>query len=536
MKSTEQKFAVLSDLSGDYEGIANVKMPNTYMPASSGVFLQYGMTRTMPGSNTGAFVDAAGTKVQTPDGNPVIHQWRHISGAGIEYPFAFTKAHIYLWSEAGKAFTEMWECTADCELWDTVSIDGKIVATNGVDFVLVWDESDPGTDFAPLDTAGGLDLDGAASRLTTAKYCIVYEGYLILGAVTEDAVYYGKRERWCSYGDITDFDVNGNGDTYYKDFVKGSDSIKGFGIFKYGDGERLAVFKEKSIYVQWLVESLSVWNTARVAGNVGLMATHSVCNDKEGNCYYLASDFTIRQFPGGIISQPKAETLRGINLTYSDYIVSTFIDSYNQIWWSIPSSMASTGNDKIIALNLEYKTWHDYPFTICSFGDWQQQTSFTIDGLDEVSETIDGLDATLPSIDFVTGIVGYPLDLGSDYDGYVYVLHSSETDMGSEVTREFVMSVDMTGKQSLQYFKRVSRIKVYIAGRSSTGVIELYAKSDNSPGWESLGSIPLKNSRQYADVDLPVKLRAKHFLIKGTSAVLFDFVGIYFTFEFDGEF
>ena len=536
MNVTEQKFAVLSDILGDYEGIANIKMPNTYMPSSSGVFLQYGMTRTMPGANTGAFVDSDGTKVQTPDGNPVIRHWRHISGGGTEYPFAFTKAHIYLWNETAKEFTTMWTCSADCVLWDTVSIDGKIVATNGIDYVLVWNESDPTADFAPLDTAGGLDLDGAGSLLTTAKYCCTCEGYLILGAVTEDAVYYGRRERWCSYGDVTDFDVNGDGDTYFKDFLEGYDAIKGFGNYTFGGLQLLVVFKERSIYVQWLVESLSTWNIAKVAGNVGLMATHSVCNDKEGHLYYFASDFTIRKFREGIISKPKDVTLRGINITYQDYIESSFMDSYNQIWWSVPSELESTGNDKIIALNLDYMTWHDYPFSIRAFGDWQQQESYTIDGLDALSETIDGLDASLPTIDFVTGIVGFPLDIGSDYSGYVYVLHSSETEKGSEVTREFVISVDMTGKQSLQYYKRVSRIKVYIAGRSSTGKISLFAKSDNAPGWESLGTISLENTRRFADVDLSVDLRAKHYLIKGASTVLYDLVGIFFTFEFDGEF
>ena len=51
MAITEQKFSVVSDLLGDREDIANVKMPNAYMPESAGTFLQYGMLRTMPGAN-----------------------------------------------------------------------------------------------------------------------------------------------------------------------------------------------------------------------------------------------------------------------------------------------------------------------------------------------------------------------------------------------------------------------------------------------------------------------------------------------------
>ena len=536
MQVTEHKFGILSDFLGDLEGIPNIKMPNAYLPSSSGVFLQHGLLRTMPGANAGAFVDADGDKVQTTDENPIIHIWRHISGAGTEYEFVFTKAHIYKWDETNKQYDVFWTCTGDCVLWDTVSIDGKIIATNGVDFVLVWDETTPGTIFVPLDTAAGLDLDGAGtSLLTTAKYCSTCEGYLILGAVTEGGTYYGRRERWSSYNDVSDFNVNGNGDTYFKDFLEGSDVIKGFGNYSYGGTNYLVVFKERSTYVQWLVESLSIWNIDRLAGNVGLLATHSVCNDKEGNLYYFASDYTVRKFREGIISMPKDVTIRGMNITYQNYIEAAFIDSYNQIWWSIPSSLSSTGNDKIVALNLDYNTWHDYPFAIRAFGDWSQQESYTIDGLDSLSDSIDGLDAALPSIDYVTSIVGFPLDIAADYSGYCYVLHSSETEKEVAVTREFVISTDMENKLALGYFKRIGRVYVYIAGRSTTGTISLSVKRDNEASWQSIGSISLLSSRKYALVELTPDIRARHFLIRGTSTVLFDFVGLIVDMEPDGD-
>ena len=535
MQITEQKFGILSDFLGDLEGIPNIKMPNAYLPSSSGVFLQYGMLRTMPGANSGAFVDDNGDKVQTPDTYPIIHTWRHISAAGVEYEFVFTKAHIYKWDETSKQYDTFWTCTGDCVLWDTVSIDGKIIATNGVDYVLVWDET-TGTIFVPLGSTSGLDLDGAGtSYLTTAKYCATCEGYLILGAVTEGGTYYGRRERWSSYNDVSDYNVNGDGDTNFKDFLEGSDVLKGFGNYSYGGSNYLVVFKEKSTYVQWLVESLSVWAIDKLAGKVGLLATHSACNDKEGNLYYFASDYTVRKFREGIISMPKDVTIRGMNITYQDYIESAFIDSYNQIWWSIPSSLSSTGNDKVVALNLDNNVWHDYPFAIRAFGDWSQKESYTIDGLDELSDTIDGLDASLPSIDYVSSIVGFPLDIASDYDGYCYVLHSSETEKEESITRYFVISTDMENKLALGYFKRISKIYVYIAGRGSEGEIDLFTKRDNEPNWYSLGSISLESDHKYTIVEIAPDIRARHFLIKGSSTVLFDVIGMLFDFEPDSD-
>lgn len=532
---TEQKFGILSDFMGDREDIPNIKMPNAYLPSSSGVFLQHGLLRTMPGANAGAFLDGDGNKAQTPDGNTVIRHWRHISGAGIEYVFAFTKDHIYKWDQTNNQYDLFWTCSSECDLWDTVSIDGKIIATNGIDYVLFWDETTPGTIFAPLGSASGLDLTGGGVYLTTAKYCRTCEGYLILGATTEAGTSYPRRERWSSYNDVSDFNINGNGDTYFKDFLEGSDVLKGFGNYSYGGTNYLVVFKEKSIYVQWLVESLDIWNTDRLAGDVGLLATHSVINDKEGNLYYFASDYTVRKFREGIISMPKDITIRGINVTYQDYIEATFIDFYNQIWWSIPSTVSSTGNDKVVALNLDYNIWHDYPWSIRSFGDWSQQESYTIDGLDAISDTIDGLDAVLPSIDYVSAIAGWPLDICSDYSGYTYVLHTSETEISSDVSRSFVISTDMENKQALGWYKRVSRIYAYFVGRGSTGTISLSVKRDNEANFQTLGTVSIESTRKFVLVELPVDIRARHFLIKGEATILFEFVGLIFDYEPDGD-
>ena len=531
----ERQFGVISDILGEWEGTATIKLPKVLMPESAGVFTQYGMVRTMPGANMGAFVDNAGDKVQTPDGNPIIHQRRHVSPAGEEYPFIFTKAHIYLWVEGGKAYTTMFTCSTDCTLWTSTTLAGQIVATNGIDLIQVWNESSPGTPFAPLDTAGGLDLDGGGSLLTRARYVGTAEGYLILGATTEDGNFLGRRERWSTGNDLADFNVNGSGDTNYKDFGEGSDLIKGFGNFTYNRARIFVVFKEESTYAQWAVEGLSVWNTAKTEGDVGLLATHAVANDQDGNLYYVADDYTVRQFNRGVISQAKAKTLRGMNVSLIDQIQATFWKPYNQILWSIPGDAGSTELDSVLALNIEYGIWHTYPFSIRSFGAWTQQTSYTIDGLDALSTTIDGLDAQLPSIDFIEGTVGFALDLVADHSGYTYVAHSSETDKGQDVTHNMVISVDMADKKALRQFKRVWDSTAYLVSRSATGSLTLSVKQDNAKNFSALGTLSLESDNAVAEVDVPFDIRAKHFLVKLEGTILFDFIGQYWTFEFDGD-
>ena len=531
-----QKFGILSDVMGVAEDVPTVKMSSAVSPESSGTFLQYGMIRSMPGGAK-TFLNGSSVQIQTTDTNPIIHYHRHISASGIEYIFVYTKDHVYRWNDTTKAYETKHTCASECTLWSTVSFNGHLISTNNVDKVLDWDETTPGSAFAPLGSASGLAL-GDGTFITAAKYLNTCENYLWLFATTEGGASYPRRGRWAGYNTIDDFDETATGttDTGSKDFNEGSDILKGSGKYTYGGGDILVIFKEKSTYPTWLVDGHEVWNITRSEGNIGLLATHSACNDKDGNLYYFASDYTIRKFRSGIISQRIDKTVKGISVTYEDYIEASFIDKYNQIWWSIPSDASATGNDEIAAYNLEYGIWHFYPFAIRAFGEWSQQTSYTIDGLDAISTTIDGLDAQLAYIDFVEGMAGFPLELGSDYSGYSWNLHQSETDMGNAVTRNFVLATTLTDGVSLPFFKRLSRIQVFIKARSVVETLALYVKEDNEVSWQSAGSISLQGTPDIIAAEITPDFRARHFLIKGEATVYFDWIGIFFDWTPDGEY
>ncbi len=533
LTAQSQKFGIISDRLGLAEDFPTVKIPQAFSPDSSGVFLQHGLLRAMPGAAP-TFLDSNGVKTQTPDGNIIIRHWRHISAAGIEYVFVYTKAHVYLWDDTTKAYTLMHTTASDCTLWDTVSMSGRVVSTNNIDKVLVWLESTPATTFAPLGSASGLAL-GGGQFITKAKYLNTSENYLWLLATTEAGASFPRRARWSSYGELDDFDTTGSGDTNFRDYLEGSDILKGSAKYTVRGADILVIFKEKSCFLAWLVESDDVWNMTRAEGNVGLLATHSTINDKEGNVYYIGSDYTVRKLHYGKISQRIDKTIKGISVTHQDNIEATYIDQYNQIFWSIPGSADSTGNDKIVAYNLGYEIWHPYPFSIRAFGEWSQQENFTIDGLDSISSTINGLDAELDQIDSVQSLAGFPLELGSDYSGYVLNLHQSEQHNGSDVTRSFVIATHLTNGISLPHFKRVHRIQAYFVSRSTEQTVSLSVKEDNAASYTTLGTFSLQGSAAIISAELKPNLRAQHFLFKFESTALFDFVGVYFDFSFDGE-
>ncbi|GAF95753.1 unnamed protein product, partial [marine sediment metagenome] len=207
-----------------------------------------------------------------------------------------------------------------------------------------------------------------------------------------------------------------------------------------------------------------------------------------------------------------------------------------------PANAGSTGNDGIIAWNLkEGGIWHEYTFSIRAFGIWSQQASLEIgsflgDGLDTISDTIDGLDASLPTIDTVASLAGTPLDLGSGYDGYTYSLHTSEQDMGADITRYFVLATDLTPGFSLREHKLCHRIDTFMESRSVADELAISAKRDNEPNWQSLGTLSMQGTDKIIDVEITPEVRAKHFLFKGETTKLFAVIGMFFDFVFDGKY
>jgi hypothetical protein len=524
---TEQ-FGIFEDISGVREDIPCIKLSHAYSPESENVFLRYGKVRRMPG-RLPDFLDSNGDKVPTPDGNPIIHYHRHFDSLNTEYVFAFTKAHIYRWLTDTLAFTSLFTCSSDCEMWESASFNGKVIATNWVDYIIYWDETTPGTDFAALDTTSGLDTDGGTTYVTKAKYLKVFDDRVIIGFTQEGGETYPYRIRWCSLRDESDWQSNGgSGDANYKDFLEGPDLLRGFGHYTAYNLNLLIVFKSLSYYPGWSVETEEIFSfPTRI--KIGLMATHSVINDTDGKCYFMANDYTIREVREGVISQGIDKTLRKISPTYQHLIESTFIDEYNMLCWSVPGSAASTGLDKLIRYNLDKKIFEIDTFAVRAFGQYSRQTSYSIDTypgtIDEATEIFDS----------VANITGFPIDLASDESGYTYDLHSSQLDCGSSYTSKLVLTTDLTRGQALKFFKRLWSIQLWL-DRKESGSVTISIKKDTAANWLSLGTVDMSDSAlpDVAIKDLPCDGRARHFLIKIESTVDFAFLGMIFDFNFDG--
>lgn len=528
--ATEQKFGVFSPIMGLREDIPSVLLPNVYSQESENVIIRHGEAQRMR-MRIKELLDSNSDQVQTPDANPVIKYHLHDKQPDdIQYLFAYTKDHVYYWNTSTLAFDLKFTCASSCTHWSVASFNGYVISTNNVDLIQVWNDASPGSTFTDLGSASGL-LVGTTTYCTAAKYVVSYENYVIFGAVTEGGTFYASSIIWSSIGDHTDYNRDGSGDTGTA-YIYGADHIMGFG--KYGTTfEYLIIFKKKSIYRMWLITGDTVFSMAPIKENVGLLATDSVIKDADGNLYFIATDYTVREIKQGIISQAIDKTIKQINYTYEAYIAGGYIAEYNKLWWSLPYGDSATGNDKIISYDPTLKLWETVDCAVRAFGNFNRQTVYTIDSIPY--DSIDEIG--WPAIDTVENIVGFPLDLASDYSGYTWDLHSAVVDAGSDYTGKLVFSADLTNKRALHLYKRLFHMQHYFR-REGTGDVTISVKEDTAYNWEVIGSVDLTSddAEEILVLNQACDLRAKNFLVKISATNQFSYLGTVFSFSFDGEF
>lgn len=522
------KSAIISPMLGVRENVPNISITQAFQPESSNVIIRNGEAQRLR-MRLKELLDDDNAKTITPDGYPIIKYHRYVNANDEETLFVFTKAHIYVWSESSNEFTLLHTCASDCTEWSVVSYNAQVIATNNVDKVLTWVAATPTTSFTALVGASGLELESATTYCTKAKYVAVFENYLFVGHTTESATVYPHRVRWCSVGDETDWvSVSGSGDAGKIDVNKEGDNyVKGFGIW----GQYLAVFKTKSIHKLWLVTGEEVFNEVSIPSKVGLLATGTVVNDSEGRMYFLGSDYKIREVRDGIISEPVSKKVLSINPAYADLAQAAFIDEYSTIWFAVPTGDGATGNNTILDFNPLYLTWAIHDIAIRAFGDYTRQSVWTIDTWPY--DTIDTI--SQPTIDDVENVVGFPLDLASDYDGYTYDLHQAELDDSASYTGSLVLSSALLQqKEALGEYKRISYLQLSFR-RKGSGTALVEAKQDNQSDWQTVGSVDMTGSAEILTLDLPCDLRAKHLLLRISGTNAFSFLGVIYDYEWDGD-
>jgi hypothetical protein len=498
---------------------------------------------TLPTSSSITTVEDLTAEGATP-GNlfvgttPVLRYHRHIkhSTQG-EYLILGTKYHLLVWSLVDLSLTVKWTNTLPNAVtrWEIIDHLRNVVATNNSDKVLWWNiDGSAGNNFSVLDdAANGIDVADGTTFLTACKHITSFERYLILGYTTEGGIAYPQRIRWASLGtggtDI-DFDENGDGDAGSKDFTSTKGFLMGFGRH----GDNLVVSKQDSMHRGWIVTADTVFEWQEYTLKVGNLSADSIINDKAGRMYWIASDLTIREIETpDAISTLVDVTMKNMNTSQAEYIQGTWIDEFEEIWWAIPSNNSDT-NDVIVSFHPNSGRAHISEIPVRAFGDFTQQAAFTYDTLPYATYADWG--AAWLIYDTPRNIVGFPLDIASDYLGNTFDLHTTINDDITTFTGIVIFSTTLSSPKSLNLYKRINNGADFIFNRKSAGSAAIYVKRDTEKSWQSLGTVSFTDSNEPETVivHLPFDMRAKSFLFKIESTDDMEFIGIIFRdFEVD---
>lgn len=470
---------------------------------------------------------------------PVIEYHRHIrQNTGTEHLLLGTKYHILLWLNSDKSMTVKWTTVspANVSRWEITDHLRNVVATNNSDFVLWWNvDSSVSNAFAALGNANGIDYEGTANRLTKCKHIFSYERYLILGYTTENAVVYPQKERWAGIGTggaTIDFDENGSSDAGAKEFTTTPGFLMGFA--RHGDD--LVIAKEDSMHRSWSLRGASdlVFEWEEYTLKVGCLSADSLVNDKAGRLYWMGSDLTIREInTPQPISTAVDITVKGLNTAQAEFIQGTYIDEYEEIWWSLTSGGGSS-NDTIVAFRPNSGRSFIYKFPVRAFGDFTQQAAYAYDTLPFGTYTAWG--AAWLIYDTQKNVVGFPLDLASDYLGNTFDLHRGDTDDGAAFTGTLILSTTLSVQKSLNLFKRINNGVDVIMNRKSTGDVTLYVKRDTEASKQLLGTASMVDSAkpETVIVHVPFDKRARSFQLELETTDQMELLGLIFReFEFD---
>ncbi len=506
------------------------------------------VSATDNGANTDIVVSETPASA-VADGNllvgatPIIKYHRHVDqNTGTEYLLLATIYHIWLWTNASALLTVKYTTgtPTSVERWNIVTWRDNVYATNNVDFILWWNVADTASnDFVNLDdddsgAGGGADVglrlnDSGPDYIVRAKYLFAFTDRLVIGYYTDnDGDVFTQNKAWHSIRDAQDWNQDGSGDAGEKTFDRTPGFITGFA--RHGDD--LIIAKSDSMERGWIVTSDTVWEWAKEGLEVGCLSDATLVNDREGRLYWLATDFTIREFrTSAPLSRLADVTVKNINAAAAEFSQATYIDELNLIWFAVPISASET-NNAVIEFNPEtLSTFVHDQFDIRAFGDYTAQTSFQYDTLPYSTYAAWG--AAWGKYDIGFNVIGFPLDLASDYNGNTFSLHTSTQDDGSDFSGNLRVATDFARPHEK---KRINNgVELYL-NRKTTGSVTVNVSIDGGAFQQvGTGSLVDSDEPKYVSLHLPFNVRGKHFVWEVEGANAFEFLRMTFVdFVFDG--
>lgn len=367
----------------------------------------------------------------------------------------------------------------------------------------------------------GIDIGGSA-YLTKAKCLAAFEGYLHALNVTAGGTAYPQGLYWCDTNDGSTWTGGNSGNT----ILPGPDPITGTGQV----ADFLLIFSNRHIDQMWSTDSSLIFNWRRLRNNIGSYSPDSIVSGPNGELFFMDHRKNLRIIRSvmsdmQVVSRSIDPTIQLIQDTLASNVQAAWIDTLEQVWWSVPYGTDATANNKVICLDT-YGAWTKRDMPISAFGRYEEKSTYTIDTIpfDSIDEI--GWD----TIDSVEARADYRLDICGDSSGYTWNSHNSEQDAGSAYTGYAVVGTDFSSQKGTPLVDRFKRL-VYVTvifRREGAGTATIGLKRDFESSWQSLGSVSLEGSTEILWHKINADYRARYFSLKVSATNSFRFIGCIF--------
>ena len=281
-------------------------------------------------------------------------------------------------------------------------------------------------------TGNDADLGGSPPK---CRYLEAFGGYLMLAHVVDSGTTYRQRVQWSDTGAPETWSGGNSGSTNLLDDGEDITAIKVF-------GNSVAVHKESSIYLGYLVSTSAVFRFDRKETGAGAVAHGSVKNLPTGQQIFLSRDgfHLFNGVTAPLIPSPIMDELRdSINPQYVSRATSKIIKELDEYWCGVPIGN-QTEPETIYVYN--YRTGQFYKLAysgMTSIGLFTKSTQSTWDGSSGTWDT------TTNRWDSVLSLALHPRVIIGYSDGTTIERDSSTNDE-DEAIESYWTSKDFTAK------------------------------------------------------------------------------------------
>lgn len=348
--------------------------------------------------------------------------------------------------------------------------------TNGIDAIQKWTGS-----------GNTADLGGTPPK---GKYIQEYKTYLVVANIT-GGIDVAQRVQW---SDTSAPETWTGGNSGSNDLVEDGGDITGMALF----GNYLAVHKESSIYLGYLVNTSNIFRFDRKSTGAGTVSNNTIINlpTSTGHQVFLASD-GIRLFNGisaPLIPSPMNDEIRdSLNTEFAEKSWAVLVKERDEVWIGVPIGDQETG-DTVYRYNYRDGTVYKDIRSGITFG-WraEQTSSLTWDDM------VGTWDSQSSRWNDNSSAAERPLINLSDTSGSSYIVQDNATNDAGTAIEAMWETKDFTSNDK---FRMVRWQQIEFDARGGSVTVEYSV--DEGETWDFISNSPLNLSSSYPSDSSPI--------------------------------